>query len=56
MKDSINLKNLPAVDRKGIEDNIKAYLARLRWRTQGLYQVLNATDPVVKKAEEVLAK
>lgn len=53
-KDSINLRNVPPVDRKNIEENIKAFLARLKWRTEGFYEVLNADDPAVKKAEEVL--
>jgi carboxyl-terminal processing protease len=53
-KDSINLKNIPADDRKEIQDRIKAYLARFRWRMQGFYQVSNATDKVVIKAREVL--
>lgn len=53
-KDSINLKNVSADDRKEIEDRIKAYLARFRWRTQGFYQVSNASDKVVTKAKQVM--
>jgi carboxyl-terminal processing protease len=55
-KDSINLSKIPPADRKGIEDRIKAYLARFRWRTQGFYQVFNATDTMTKKALQVLEK
>ncbi len=53
-KDSINLKNIPAEDKKEIQDRIKAYLARFRWRTQGFYEVMNATDKMVQKAIEVM--
>jgi carboxyl-terminal processing protease len=54
MKDSINLKNIPESDKKNIQNQIKAYLARLKWRTQGYYQVSNSFDPAVEKAREVL--
>ena len=53
-KDSINLQKVPESDRRNIEERIKAYLARLKWRTQGFYEVYNSYDPVVKKAVEVL--
>jgi carboxyl-terminal processing protease len=54
-KDSINLRNIPAKDKQNIQEQIKAYLARLKWRTQGFYQVLNNYDPVVRKAVEILS-
>lgn len=53
-KDSINLRNVSGADRKEIEERMKAYLARFRWRTQGFYQVSNASDKVVIKAREVM--
>jgi carboxyl-terminal processing protease len=53
-RDSINLKNIPPDDRKEIEERIKAYLARLRWRTQGFYEVANSTDQVVIQALETI--
>ncbi|MGZ3959353.1 MAG: S41 family peptidase, partial [Flavisolibacter sp.] len=56
MKDSINLSKIPETDKKNIQNRIKAYLARLKWRTEGFYEVYNLYDPVVKKAEEVLSK
>jgi carboxyl-terminal processing protease len=56
MKDSINLRNIPEKDKLNLQDQIKAYLARLKWRTQGFYQVYNNYDPQVLKAREVLAK
>lgn len=54
MKDSINLKKVPAGDRQEVEDRIKAYLARFRWRTQGFYEVSNRADEIVKRAMGVL--
>jgi len=53
-KDSIYLKNVSTDDRKEIQDRIKAYLARFRWRTQGFYQVSNTADKVVSKARETM--
>lgn len=54
LKDSIRLNNVPERDKNEIQNQIKAYLARLKWRTQGYYEVSNSFDPVVEKAEEVL--
>lgn len=56
LKDSINLQNIPDKDKKNIQDQIKAYIARLKWRTQGYYQVFNNYDPAVIKAREVLGR
>jgi carboxyl-terminal processing protease len=55
-KDTINLKNIPADDKKEIQDRIKAYLARFRWRTQGFYQVNNSNDKMVKAALNEIKK
>ncbi|MEI6945707.1 S41 family peptidase [Paraflavisolibacter sp. H34] len=55
-KDSINLKNIPADDKKEIQERIKAYLARFRWRTQGFYEVSNSTDSMVLAAMSELKK
>jgi len=54
MKDSIKLKNIPENDKRNIQNQIKAYLARLKWRTQGYYQVSNSFDPAIEKAKEIL--
>jgi carboxyl-terminal processing protease len=54
MKDSIYLSKIPALDKKNIEQRIKAYLARLKWRTQGFYEVYNLYDPIFKKAIETI--
>ncbi len=55
LKDSIYLEKIPAPDKQNIEERIKAYLARLRWRTQGFYEVYNLYDPIFQKAKEVAA-
>jgi carboxyl-terminal processing protease len=54
LKDSIRLNKVPEVDKSNIQNQIKAYLAKLKWRTQGFYQVSNSFDPAVEKAKEVL--
>ena len=56
LKDSIYLSNVPSVDRKNIEQRIKAYLARLKWRSQGFYEVFNTFDPIFQKGREVFTK
>jgi len=53
-KDSIKLNNVSGNDKLNIENQIKAYLARLKWRSQGYYQVSNSFDPAIQKALEVL--
>ncbi|HVG42981.1 MAG TPA: hypothetical protein VM888_15320, partial [Chitinophagaceae bacterium] len=55
-KDSINLQKVPAKERANIENWIKAYLARFKWRTQGFYEVSNKTDELVVKALETIRK
>ncbi|HYO23221.1 MAG TPA: S41 family peptidase [Flavisolibacter sp.] len=54
LKDSIYLEKIPQSDRKNIEERIKAYLARLRWRSQGFYEVYNTFDPIFKKGKEAI--
>jgi carboxyl-terminal processing protease len=56
INDSINLRKIPEKDKKNLQDQIKAYLARLKWRTQGFFQVYNNYDPMVLRAREILAK
>jgi carboxyl-terminal processing protease len=55
-KDSIYLKNIPADDKLELQNRMKAYLARFKWRTQGFYEVQGASDDMIAKAKEVLAK
>jgi carboxyl-terminal processing protease len=53
-KDSINLNGLSKTDHNLVEIRVMALLARLIWRTQGYYYVVNQTDPVIKKAMELM--
>jgi carboxyl-terminal processing protease len=53
-KDSINLNGIDQGNRNQLEIRIKALLARFMWRSQGYYYIMNQTDPVVKKAMELL--
>jgi carboxyl-terminal processing protease len=55
LKDSIYLENIPQANKKTIENRIKAYLARLKWRTQGFYEVYNTYDPIFQKAKEIIS-
>jgi carboxyl-terminal processing protease len=54
-KDSINLSVVSEEDRNQVELRMKALLARLIWRSQGYYFIMNQQDPVLKKAMELLA-
>ncbi|HEY0040688.1 MAG TPA: carboxyl-terminal protease, partial [Flavisolibacter sp.] len=56
LKDSIYLSKIPQVDKTNIEQRIKAYLARLKWRNQGFFEVYNTFDPIFKKGKEVIKK
>lgn len=55
-KDTIHLQNVPAKDQVGIKERMKAYLARYKWRNEGLYEVLNMHDAAVEKAIQVIEK
>jgi carboxyl-terminal processing protease len=53
-RDSINLNGIDPVNRSQVEIRVKALLARFIWRTQGYFYIMNQTDPVIKKAMELL--
>jgi carboxyl-terminal processing protease len=53
-KDSIELQGVSASDRSQVEIRAKALLARLLWRTQGYFYIMNQRDPVIRKAMELL--
>jgi len=54
IKDSVDLKPVSAGDRSFLIIRVKALLARMIWRSQGYYYVVNQTDPVLKKATGLL--
>ncbi len=53
-KDSVNIDGVSQTDKNQLDIRIKALLARLIWRSSGYYYVINQTDPVLKKAMELL--
>ena len=53
-KDSINIRNLSPKDKQFLQKRVKSLLARQIWRTDGFYEVINASDPVILKAEETI--
>ncbi|HEV8079129.1 MAG TPA: S41 family peptidase [Chitinophagaceae bacterium] len=55
-KDSINTDKLGSKERAAISKQIKILTARQVWGNQGLYEVSNAEDAMVKKALEALRK
>jgi carboxyl-terminal processing protease len=55
-KDSVQLGQVTERDKAAIEERIKTWLARQIWRMEGYYEVVNITDPVVRKGVEALSK
>ena len=53
-QDSVDISNLSPKDRVFVEKRIKSLLARQKWRTEGFYEVINASDPVIRKADTLL--
>jgi carboxyl-terminal processing protease len=53
-KDSIQLNGVGLTDREQVEIRVNALLARLIWHSKGYYYIMNQTDPVLKKAMELL--
>ena len=54
-KDTVSLSDLSASDQDMLRNRLKALIARLVWRTEGYYMVINDQDPVIKKALDLLA-
>jgi carboxyl-terminal processing protease len=53
-KDSINFTSLGTKEKNALSRQIKILTARQIWRNEGLFEVSNAQDELVKKALEVL--
>jgi carboxyl-terminal processing protease len=51
-RDEVNLDSLSSKQKSSLQERLKAYLARFRWRSYGFYQVINHDDPVVVRAME----
>ena len=56
LKDSFNLALLSQKEKEAVGFNLKAAIARQLWRNEGLYEVLNTKDDIVKKALDMLNK
>lgn len=52
--DSVNLGNILPSEKTFLINNIKANIARQLWHTEGLFEVLNATDDCIKRSLQVL--
>jgi carboxyl-terminal processing protease len=53
-KDSVSLAAIPPADKSLLQTRIRALLARLAWRSEGYYLLMNQNDPVIKKALDLL--
>lgn len=55
-KDSLSVNSISAKDKDFLKDHLKALLGRQIWRNEGLYEILNADDEMIKKALEAVKK
>jgi carboxyl-terminal processing protease len=55
-KDSLSVNSISTKDKDFLKDHLKALLGRQIWRTEGLYEILNADDEMVRKALEAVKK
>ena len=55
-KDSVKITAVSAREKSGLATQIKSYIARLIWRNEGFYEVMNSTDEGIKKALEIIGK
>jgi carboxyl-terminal processing protease len=53
-KDTIDLSAISPVAKNDLLKRFQALLARQIWRTEGYYEISNQTDPMVKKALEIM--
>ena len=53
-KDTVNLSLVSSKDKADIIKRIPSLIARLVWRYQGYYEVVNANDEAIKKALEIM--
>ncbi len=55
-KDSVNISIVTSKEKSGLSSQIKSSIARLVWRTEGYFEVMNKDDEAIKKAMEVIEK
>ncbi len=53
-KDGVSLDGIPVAEKKMLEQRIKGLLARQQWRNEGYFEVMNNSDPVIRKALQIL--
>lgn len=53
-KDSLQMKTISTPEKSEMELRLKAAIARQLWRNEGLYEVLNSNDDMIRKALSVL--
>ncbi len=53
-RDSVSLASISGPDKQLLQTRIRALLARLVWRSEGYFMVMNQSDPVMKKALDLL--
>jgi carboxyl-terminal processing protease len=55
-KDSVNINAIAAKEKTGLTGQIKSSIARLIWRSEGYFEVMNQNDEAIKKAMEIIGK
>ena len=55
-KDSVNISTVTGKEKSGLSGQIKSAIARLVWRTEGYFEVMNKDDEAIKKAMEIIEK
>jgi carboxyl-terminal processing protease len=54
--DSVNITAISAKEKSGLSAQIKSAIARLIWRNEGYFEVMNTNDDAIKKALEIIYK
>ena len=52
--ENIDLTKISPADKDFLQKRMQAQLARYKWRSEGFYEVINRSDPAIKKALEVI--
>jgi carboxyl-terminal processing protease len=52
--DSINILTTSVKEKAALTNQIKSYIARQIWRTEGFFEMMNTTDDSIKKAMEII--
>ncbi len=53
-KDSVNITTISTKDKADLSNQVRSSIARLIWRSEGFFEVINTTDAGIKKALEVI--